>query len=137
MVVGLAELLASHDDLLAVVGGEGGGDAPGFAVLQQVRGMEVPDHQDAVGQWISLSGLAASGSPSRRRPGRFAFRNPFRYPIGPTFRRCHQGSCREVADEPGRLSSRAALAAHDQIDVAASDAGAVVVPDVLGGVDVE
>ena len=137
MVVGLAELLASHDDLLAVARGEGGGDAPGFAVLHQIRGMEVPDHQDAVGQGIPLHGLAASGSPSLRRPGRFAFRNPFRRPIGPTFRRFHQGSRREVADEPGRLTGRAALAAHDQVDVAASDAGAVVVPDILGGVDVE
>ena len=49
VVVGLAELLTSHDDLLAVARGEGGGDAPGFAVLHQIRGMEVPDHQDAVG----------------------------------------------------------------------------------------
>lgn len=36
-----------------------------------------------------------------------------------------------------RFAGRAALAAHDEIDVAAPDAGSMVVPDVLVGVDMQ
>lgn len=56
---------------------------------------------------------------------------------------CRQGRCAlsgagfERQDELRRFSGRAALAAHDKVDVAAPDSGPMVVPDVLVGVDME
>lgn len=123
VVVGLAEGLATEDDLLAVAGGDCFGDPSRGDILQQVRRPEVPDHEDAARQRVRLPGLA----------------DP-RGAAGPVSGVAYDTACsglRQSKDILRGLARRAAPALHHEVDVPAACSGAVVVPDVPVRVDVE
>ena len=111
--------LPPKGDLAAVTGDQVRRNPPGPAVLLQMSGLNIPHPDDAVWSGVRDPGSARAG---------ISGLHGLRLPSGPGLQR---------QDELRRLAGRAALAAHDEVDVAASDAGSVVVPDVLVGVDMQ
>ena len=117
VVIGPSQRLPAERHLPAVAGRQGSRNAPFPEVIKEIRRMEVLDPDDAVHGCPCQPGRSAAGGKGRARPGR-----------------CRR---RERMDVLRRLGGRTVLAPHDQVDVATPDAGAVVVPDVPVGIDVE
>ena len=119
VLISPAYSLPPEGDFAAVSRGQMRWNPSGLAISQQMLRMHVPHLDDAVRSGVRDPGSARAGIPSRH-----SLRAPF-------------GAGLQRQDELRSLPGRAALAADDEIDVAAPNASPVVVPYVPIRIDAE